>query len=154
MRGLRWRRIGRRRRYHRIFCGYESMRYLICLIVGLFAGALMANMAGNAIALRHAWPRGLMNVMQHELVDARSSARAGKCMAPTMPAAAAHLQLLATDLESALLDPGVKDRVFSQYASEMRDAIAQWDPKMNCVQQADALTKIANACEACHRDYR
>lgn len=147
-------RLCGRTRYHRIFCGYEPMRYLICLIVGLFAGALMANMAGNAIALRHAWPRGLMNVMQHQLIDARSSARAGKCMEPAMPNAAAHLQLLATDIEPALLDPGVKDRVFSQYASEMRDTIAHWDPKTDCAQQAEALTKIANACEACHRDYR
>lgn len=130
------------------------MRYLICLIVGLLAGAMMANMASNAIALRHAWQRGLMNVMQHELVDARSAARAGMCMAPTMPAAAAHLQLLATDLEPALLAPDAKDRVFSQYASEMRDTIAHWDPKADCALQAEALTKVANACEACHRDYR
>lgn len=130
------------------------MRYLICLIVGLLAGAMMANMASNAIALRHAWQRGLMNVMQHELVDARSAARTGKCMAPTMQAAAAHLQLLATDLEPALLAPDAKDRVFSQYASEMRDTIAHWDSKADCARQAEALTKVANACEACHRDYR
>lgn len=130
------------------------MRSLICLIIGLVAGALMANMAGNAIALRHAWPRGLMNVMQHALVDARSAARAGKCAAAAMPSAAAHLQLLATDLEPALLDPGVKDRVFSQYASEMRDAITTWNPNADCAQQSDALTRIGNACEACHRDYR
>ncbi|MEO7326379.1 MAG: hypothetical protein ABIW82_16275 [Dokdonella sp.] len=130
------------------------MRYLICLIVGLLAGALMANMASNAIALRHAWPRGLMNVMQHALVDARSAARADKCLAPTMPAAAAHLQLLATDLESALLAPDAKDRVLSQYASEMRDTIAHWDPTATCAVQAEALTKVANACDACHRDYR
>ncbi|MEO6688540.1 MAG: hypothetical protein ABIS07_06445 [Dokdonella sp.] len=130
------------------------MRYLTCLIVGLLAGALMANMAGNAIALRHAWPRGLMNVMQHALVDARGNARAGKCLSPTMPAAAAHLQLLTTDLEPALLAADAKDRVLSQYASEMRDAIGHWDPKADCALQAEALTKIANACEACHRDYR
>jgi hypothetical protein len=141
-------------RYHRVFCGCESMRYLICLIVGLLAGALMASMAANAIAQRHAWPRGLMNVMQHELVDARGAARAGKCLAPAMPAAAAHLQLLATDLEPAVLAPDAKDRVFSQYASEMREAIAHWDPKADCALQTDALTKVANACEACHRDYR
>ncbi|MEO5625591.1 MAG: hypothetical protein ABIQ70_06265 [Dokdonella sp.] len=130
------------------------MRYLICLTIGLLAGALMANMASNAIALRHAWPRGLMNVMQHALVDARSAARADKCLSPKILAAATHLQLLATDLESALLAPDAKDRVFSHYANEMRDAIAQWDPKADCALQAEALTKVANACDACHRDYR
>jgi hypothetical protein len=130
------------------------MRYLICLIVGLLAGALMANMGGSAIAARHAWPRGLMNVMQHELVDARSSVRAGTCSAPSNTAAAAHLQLIGADLERALLPPGTKDRVFSQYANEMRAAIDQWDPKAACPRQAESLTTIANACEACHRDYR
>jgi hypothetical protein len=130
------------------------MRYLICLIVGLVAGALMASMASNAIAQRHAWPRGMMNVMQHELVDARGAVRAGQCAAPALPAASAHLQLLATDLEPALLPPGTKDRVFSQYASEMLTSIRAWDPQADCPHQAEALTAIANACEACHRDYR
>lgn len=130
------------------------MRYLICLVVGLIAGALMASMAGNAIAARHAWPRGLMNVMQHELVDARSSVRAGTCDSPRVSDAAAHLKLLTTDLERALMPPGTKDRVFSQYASEMRTAIDQWDTSALCPRQAESLTTIANACEACHRDYR
>jgi hypothetical protein len=130
------------------------MRYLVCLIVGLLAGALMANISSNAIAVRHAWPRSLMNVMQHELVDARGAARAGKCTTPAVSAAAAHLQLLATDLEPALLAPGVKDRVLSQYANEMRTAVAHWDPNADCPHQAEALTAVANACEACHRDYR
>jgi hypothetical protein len=130
------------------------MRYLICLIVGLMAGALMTSMAGNAIAVRHAWPRGLMNVMQHELVDARGSVRAGMCASPAVSVAAAHLQLLGADLERALLPPATKDRVLSQYASEMRTAIDQWDPKADCPHQAQALTTLANACEACHRDYR
>ena len=130
------------------------MRYLVCLIVGLVAGALMASMAGNAIAQRHAWPRGLMNVMQHELVDARGAVRAGQCALPTLPAASAHLQLLATDLEPMLLPAGTKDRVLSQYISEMRTSVGAWDPKAECPRQAEALTAIANACEACHRDYR
>jgi len=130
------------------------MRYLICLIVGLAAGALMASMAGNAIAVRHAWPRGMMNVMQHELVDARGAARAGTCAQPAAADAAAHLQLIGADLERALLPPGTKDRVLSQYATEMRTAIGQWDTKADCPHQAEALTSIANACEACHRDYR
>jgi hypothetical protein len=130
------------------------MRYLICLIVGLIAGALMTSMAGNAIATRHAWPRGLMNVMQHELVDVRGAVRVGTCTTPAIPVAAAHLQLLGTDLERVLLPAGTKDRILSQYATEMRTAIDHWDPKANCPLQAEALTAIANACEACHRDYR
>lgn len=95
-----------------------------------------------------------MNVMQHELVDARGAVRAGQCRLPALPAARDHLQLLATDLEPALLPPGTKDRVLSQYASEMLISIRAWDPQADCPRQAEALTAITNACEACHRDYR
>ncbi|GAA0704033.1 hypothetical protein [Dokdonella soli] len=130
------------------------MRYLVCLIVGLAIGAIVASMTVNAFARRDAWPRGLMNVMQHELVDARAAARSGQCAAPATRNSAAHLQLIADDLERALLAPGTKDRVLSQYASDFRAAVAQWDSSADCARQTAALTTVANACDACHRDYR
>lgn len=130
------------------------MRYLLCIIVGLLAGAIIAGSAGQALSRRHAWPRAVMNVMQHELGTARSAAHAGQCADPAMASASAHLRLLTTDLESALLGPGEKDRVLSQYASEMRAAVAKWDASASCERQSQALTEISNACDACHRDYR
>lgn len=130
------------------------MRYLICLILGLVVGAIAASTLANISARRTAWPRGLMNVMQHELGDARSAARAGRCNAPDTPSAAAHLRLLASDIEPALLAPGTRDRVFSQYNSDLRAALANWDTGADCARQGEALTVVANACEACHRDYR
>ena len=130
------------------------MRYLICLIAGLVLGAIVASSVGNAIALRRAWSRGLMQVMQHELGGARAAAHAGQCSGAPARAAAAHLHLLAGDIERAVLAPATRDRVFSQYADELRTTIAQWDADADCAQQSAALTRIANACEACHRDYR
>jgi hypothetical protein len=130
------------------------MRYLLCLIVGLLAGAIIAGSAGQALSRRHAWPRAVMTVMQHELGTARSAAHAGPCSEPAMTKSAAHLRLLTTDLEAALLAPGDKDRVLSQYASEMRAAVAKWDTGVSCDRQSQALTEISNACDACHRDYR
>lgn len=130
------------------------MRYLVCLIVGLAIGAIAASTVVTAIARRDEWPRGVMNVMQHELVGARAAARAQQCASPAMRAASAHLQLLAGDIELALLAPGTKDRVFSQYASDLRDTLAKWDVGADCAHQGEALTAVANACETCHRDYR
>ncbi|MEP7096479.1 MAG: hypothetical protein ABI748_02345 [Dokdonella sp.] len=130
------------------------MRYLVCLIVGLVVGAITASTFVNATAQREAWPRGIMNVMQHELGNARTATRARQCATPTMQSAASHLQLLATDIEPALLAPGTKDRVFSQYASDLRAALAKWNANADCAQQGAALTVVANTCEACHRDYR
>ena len=130
------------------------MRYLVCLIAGLFLGALAASMAVNAVARRHAWPRAVMNVMQHELGDARSAAHEKRCQLPATREAAAHLRLLANDIEPALLPPGVKDPVFAKYTSDLRDALARWNTDADCARQGEALSAVAHTCDACHRDYR
>jgi hypothetical protein len=130
------------------------MRFLVCLVVGAIVGGLFAMTLANALQRRNAWPRALMNVMQHELGDARSAAKGGTCVSPALRQASAHLRLLAEDIEPALLAPGDKDRVLSQYTADFRKVVSAWTPEMACVQQVEALTAIANACEACHRDYR
>ncbi len=130
------------------------MRYLVCLLVGLAAGALIAMTIASALQKRDAWPRAVMNVMQHELGAARAEVRGAHCTATGSLSAHAHLQLLAGDLEGALLAPGTRDRVFSQYASDLRAAIAQWDVDAACKAQDAALAEVGNACDACHRDYR
>jgi len=130
------------------------MRYLICLVVGVLAGAVVAGMFSSAMQRRNAWPRALMNVMQHELGAARSAAKDGSCTQPTQRLAADHLRLVAGDLEPALLAADTKDRVLSQYVADFRKTVAAWDADAACPQQSEALTAVANACEACHRDYR
>jgi cytochrome c556 len=130
------------------------MRFLVGLLMGAVIGGLLAMTLANALQRRNAWPRALMNVMQHELGGARSAVKGGTCVSSALQRASAHLTLLAEDLEPALLEPGSKDRVLSQYAAEFRKVVSAWNPAMACALQAEALTVIANACEACHRDYR
>lgn len=130
------------------------MRYLLCLLGGALLGAMLALTAASTLQRRNAWPRAVMNVMQHELGEAREMARMGRCDESSARRAQAHLALLAGDLERALLEPGAKDRVFDKYAKDLRDATAAWDVATECPRQAAALTEIANACDACHRDYR
>lgn len=130
------------------------MRYLICLVGGALFGALLAMTAASALQRRHAWPRALMVVMQYELGEAREASRRDRCDPAAMRGAQAHLTLLAGDLERALLASGAKDRVFEKYSQDLRSSIAAWDPSATCPLQAEALSKVSQGCDACHRDYR
>jgi hypothetical protein len=130
------------------------MRYLVCLIGGALIGALVAVTIANILGERDAYPRALMNVMQHELGHARDLVHANQCTSPEANAAALHLKLMAGDVEPALLAPGAHDRVFSQYASDLRDAVAAFSSAADCPARAEAVTKIGHACDACHRDYK
>jgi NAD(P)H-dependent FMN reductase len=65
-----------------------------------------------------------------------------------------HLRLIAGDVEPALLAPGAHDRVLSQYASDLRDAVAAFAAAPDCPARTQAVTKIGHACDACHRDYK
>ena len=131
------------------------MRYIVCLIAGLLVGALFAMTLANALQRRNAWPRAVMTVMQHELGAARDAARAGRCSATDGAAADAHLGLLGQDLERAFPDIA-EERVFKQYADEFRTAVqkAAAAGGGDCPHRAAALTDVANASDACHRDYR
>ena len=131
------------------------MRFLVCLIVGALVGAMCAMTVANVLAKRNAWPRAVMSVMQHELGSAREGVRAGRCAEGDIASNAAHLKLLSADIEPALLKPGAHDRVFSQYADDLRREIATLDaPGADCAARSEVLTKIGQACEACHRDYK
>ena len=130
------------------------MRYLISLLGGAFLGALLAITAAGILGQRHAYPKAVMTVMQHELGSARDLVKGDRCMTPEAAKAGAHLALLAKDIEPAILPPGAHDRVFSQYASDLQSAISAFDQAGDCTARKDAVAKIANACDACHRDYK
>jgi hypothetical protein len=130
------------------------MRYLVCLLGGALLGALFAIMLANILGQRHAYPKALMTVMQHELGRARDLVRGDRCMAPEAASAGAHLALLASDIEPAILSPGARDRVFSQYANDLKKEVDAYNASVDCAARKDAVTRIANACDACHRDYK
>jgi hypothetical protein len=130
------------------------MRYLVTLLGGALLGALVAVTIANIVGERNAYPRALMNVMQHELSRARDLVQANACATPDADAAARHLTLVAGDVEPAFLAPGAHDRVFSQYASDLRDAVAAFAAGTDCPARSAAVTKIGHACDACHRDYK
>lgn len=130
------------------------MRYFICLVIGLVAGAILATTAANILAARRdTYPGALMSVMQHELKAARDAAGNRQCAGTDKPLRL--LALLADDIETAMPHGDEIDRVFRQYVEDLRrqvgNAVAN---DGDCARQAQALTDLGNACSACHRDYR
>jgi hypothetical protein len=130
------------------------MRYLLCLLLGALAGALLASTAASALQRRNELPRALMTLMKHDFAAARNGARGSNCTVPSQMATRTRLERSAADIEHRMLAPSAKDRVFTQYAQDLRGAIARWDASSSCALQAEALTAIGHACDACHRDYR
>lgn len=127
------------------------MRFVIGAILGLIVGAVCAVMAYNAISQRHAYSRGLMTVMGQALKQANEAAATTDCTNDGH--ALAKLSLLADDIETAIPDDGTPDRVFHQYAVDLKkqvDAAAA----SACSDRKQALTEVKNACSACHRDYK
>jgi hypothetical protein len=131
------------------------MRYLLCLIGGVLLGGMLALSVANALQRRNAWPRAVMNVMQHELGSLRDAAPGGPCGDGAAQSSLAHLNLLSGDIQRALLAPGTKDAVFVRYANDLHETIVKAQGAgADCPRQSAAVTEISNACDACHRDYR
>jgi len=130
------------------------MRYIICLLIGLVAGALLATTAASILAAqRDKYPRALMSVMQHELKAARDAASNRQCVGTDK--ALRLLGLLADDIETAMPHGEEIDRVFRQYVQDLRAQIGNAvATEGDCARQTQALTDLGNACSACHRDYR
>lgn len=130
------------------------MRYLVCLIGGALLGALIAVTIANILGQRNAYPRALMNVMQHDLGQTRDLVHAAQCATPEASAVVERLRIVAGAVEPALLAPDAHDRVLSQYASDLRDAVAALAAAPDCAARSQAVTQLSHACDACHRDYK
>jgi len=130
------------------------LRYVTCVLLGLFVGYIAATMLSNALQRRSAWPRGIMQVMRHDFAAARKTVHGTQCATPQMAESASRLRLVAGQLGPALLPAAGEDRVLAQYVQRFQDAAAKWDGHADCPTQAAALSTIDDACDACHRDYR
>ena len=130
------------------------MRALLLLILGLIVGAAGAGMVGNAIRLRHAYTRGVMDVMQHHAAALHAAARSGQCLAATTRQ---HLQVMSTmagEIGPAFGNAG--DTHFSDLAQQLKDQLSAADQVASneCKALAVSVQKIGERCDACHREYR
>lgn len=127
------------------------MRYLVCLVIGLLAGAITATTAARILDHRDPYPKALMNVMKHEL--GMASAAAEKLQCEQDHYAMSKLAMMAADIPIAMPAGEKPDRVFQQYVEGLQAAIFKAGDAP-CAQRAEALTALKNACDDCHRDYR
>lgn len=129
------------------------MRYLVCILIGLFMGAMLGSITAHTLGQRNAWPRAVMQVMQHELAGTRRAVHAGRCGDEPAQRAKAHLALLAGDLTPAF--PGLtEERAFRNASEDFTRAVADWQPASDCKAEDAALAAIAQQCDNCHRQYR
>ncbi len=126
------------------------MRHVLLFVLGLAIGAIAtANIVG-ALRQRDAYPRGLMNVMQHDSGVLHQAARSNHCDAATT-VALDQLRSLSAGIETAVYGADPADPPFAEYAQKLRTAIPS---TLDCKSLATDLLNTDAACDACHRQYR
>lgn len=130
------------------------MRMLLLFALGLAIGAFAAVTVANGLRRRDAYPRGVMNVMAHHLGRLQAALRDGQCPAAATGHAFARLDAVSAEIDDAF--PGLmrRDTQFRSYAGRLHEALAPAANAADCKTLAARVTRVADACDACHRDYR
>lgn len=126
------------------------MRQVLLFLLGLALGAIATANIVSVLRQRDAYPRGLMNVMQHDLGTLREDARTSRCNAGTQTALD-RLRGLADGIETAVYAAEPPDPPFAEYARRFRTTLPA---TVDCKALPQALERIGAACDACHRQYR
>ncbi len=132
------------------------MKYLVTLLVGFVAGALLALFAANLLARRHATSRATMVLMQDHLGALRVSLRDGQCQPQTSAARLTRLAMLTAEIDYAFAPELVADPGFRVRRDELARALEGLitDPPADCESLADAIKTLGDTCDACHHAYR
>ena len=129
------------------------MRSLILLVLGLAVGALAASSVINALGRRDAYPRGLMNVMQHHYAALREAVRDGRC--ERVLVFVVVMSSLSRDIGSAMYPDSSPEEAFLEYEHRLDDALtAATNAGTECKAVAPAVERITAACDGCHHQYR
>jgi hypothetical protein len=132
------------------------MRQLALLLTGLLIGALCAFMAARTLQQRHALPRGLMAVLQHDLAELRRAERDQRCSAADLSRRFSRIEDLSGEIVGAMGTDPHDDPHLTEYAASLAHAAAaaRTSAAADCPALAQRMHAITEACEACHRDYR
>lgn len=126
------------------------MRLAILFALGLAVGAIAAANIAGVLRQRDAYPRGLMNVMQHDLGTLRKDARTNGCNAGTQRTLD-RLRGLAGDIETAVYAAQPPDSPFAEHAQQL---LAALPATADCQTLPAAVENASKTCDACHRQYR
>jgi hypothetical protein len=127
------------------------MRQIVLLVVGLVVGAAAGISIANMLRQRDAYPRGLMDVMQHHYAGLRDDVRRGHCEQSSQ-----HVNVLRSlidEIGPAMYGEDIPDAPFREFESRLGDAVSTTTPP-DCKALGSQAQKIGEACDACHRQYR
>ena len=131
------------------------MRNLLLLGLGFVLGASTASIVSSALNRRDAYARGAMQVMQHHYGMLRGRLRTNSCANADLDRDKAMLSALIDDIGPAVYAGTAPDRPFEEYTQRLREAVAELPASAaTCAAVAPAVSRIGNACEACHQQYR
>lgn len=127
------------------------MRQIVLLLLGMAVGAAGGVSLVNTLRQRDAYPRGIMDVMQHHYAALRDDARRGRCEQSEQHRRVLHE--LTGEIGEAVYGEDIPDAPFREYQSRLAEALSAPAPA-DCKALAPQLQKIGAACDACHRQYR
>ncbi|HEX6833205.1 MAG TPA: cytochrome c [Rudaea sp.] len=132
------------------------MRYALLFVLGLALGGIGVGIANNALRLRDAYPRAVMQILQHEVGALRQNLRTQRCEAESTRRAIGRLAEFAGETENAVYGTQTPEAPFREYAARLREAVAvaAQTASGDCAALAPTVHAIGEACEACHRQYR
>ncbi len=132
------------------------MRFLIALLVGLLAGALLTSMLMRSLAAGSAYPKGVMAVQAAHFSALNTLAKDNRCSAAEIQKDLLPMRILAADIEPAFKTLAEQDPQFVRYAADLRRVLDLQLAKGidDCADLNTGLSSVKQACENCHRDYQ
>ena len=127
------------------------MRNFLLVALGLALGVLATFNIINALQRRDAYPRGVMNVMQHHVAALHEDLRRQRCG----DLGQEHwltLRTLAGQIGTAVYRGETPEPPFREFETRLADAVAATPG--DCKALAPALDRLKAACDDCHRQYR
>jgi hypothetical protein len=132
------------------------MKYVVILLVGFAAGAMLALFAANLLAREDATGRALMVLMQDHLGALRVGIRDGQCQPETTASRLDRLAALTAEIDYAFAPGLADDPAFQVRRDELARALAGLaaDVPADCARLSDAIKTLADTCDACHNAHR
>ena len=130
------------------------MRFAITLLIGLMIGVLGTSSALNALRQAHVLPRSLMVLIDHHQRSVNAELAAPSCSTKAVRHHFARLNTLGADIDTVFATS--KDATFLRYAADLQAATSAALHTMatSCAELTLVATRVDDACDACHRDYR
>jgi cytochrome c556 len=132
------------------------MKYVVILLVGFVAGAMLALFAANLLARQDATGKALMVLMQEHLGALRTGIRGGQCAADATRARLERLVVLTAEIDYAFPTGLADDPAFGVRRDELARVLdgLSADVPADCAKLSNAIKSIADTCDACHNAHR